>query len=414
MNAIIQYYLMKFSKLLNVRESFALFSIIKSFGFLKNELLGINKYSTRKYFSFFLGTNSYRFTSAIVLFLMVVLVWGCSRKREIYFCPMHPDYNSDRPGTCPICNMDLVKKENNAEHNNTHQSEEMELHSDPQRTDINDHVKSFNKGDEEDNSPEVELSMEKQQSIGIKTEPVMNKSLVKKLSVFSTVAFDPELYAALLEYRQAVISSENLSEIDASIPIQNLQLRLRQLGLGPEQVRVWISGQRDPAELIIGGKGGRSHIYSQIYESDLSIIKSGLSIKFKTDVYPDKDFSGRIKSIDTILDKNSRTLRLRSEVSDPQHLLKPQMFGNALLEVRFPTILSIPTSAIIDTGTRKIVYLQTEPNKFRAVTIITGRSIDSVTEVVSGLKEGQRVVAESTFLIDSEAKIRFGSNKHTH
>ncbi|GBF37627.1 HlyD family secretion protein [Leptospira johnsonii] len=345
----------------------------------------------------------------MAILVFVALLTDCSSKKDIYYCPMHPHYTSDRPGTCPICNMDLVKKEDPSEHKD-HTSASSPLREAASAGMGDEHSSHLSETASEKNPQELVLSFEKQQSIGIKTELVSRRNLVKKISAYSSVAYDPELYSALSEYKEAVRSSEFLSpEV-----IRNLQLRLRQLGLSLDQIRVWTSGARDPSELILGGRSGRAHIYSQIYESDFTTAKVGLPIKFKTDVYPGKEFIGRIKSIDVILDKNNRTLRLRSEVSDPNQLLKPQMFGDAMIEVSLPKILSVPTSAILDTGKQKIAYVQTAPDRFQAVSVQTGKNIDSWVEILSGVQENQRVVTESTFLIDSEAKIRFGSDSHAH
>lgn len=356
-----------------------------------------------------LSSSSYLYWigKILAMIVFVALVVDCSSKKDIYYCPMHPHYTSDRPGTCPICNMDLVKKEDASEHkDHTNTTSPVQTEEPGSKEDHSSHQSDT----PSEKNQELVLSFEKQQSIGIKTELVSKRNLVKKISAYSSVAYDPELYSALSEYKEAARSSEFLSpEI-----IRNLQLRLRQLGLSQDQIRIWTSGARDPSELILGGKSGRAHIYSQIYESDFTTVKVGLPIKFKTDVYPDKEFIGRIKSIDVILDKNSRTLRLRSEVFDPNLLLKPQMFGDSMIEVSFAKILSVPTSAILDTGKQKIAYVQTAPDRFQAVSVKTGKNIDSWVEILSGLQEDQRVVTESTFLIDSEAKIRFGSDSHTH
>ncbi|MBM9575571.1 efflux RND transporter periplasmic adaptor subunit [Leptospira sp. 201903070] len=362
---------------------------------------------------------SFRLTMSVLLIL--VLVWNCTKQKEIYYCPMHPTYTSDRPGTCPICNMDLVKKDHgdHEEHNSS---------STPgsNTTDFPDSAK-VSSASQKPNSPEVKnvledsfsnrelfLSSEKQQSIGIKTELVLRRDLTKKISAYSTVAYDPELYTALTEYKEMLRSREFFPDTGSSLSGQNLQIRLRQLGLSTDQIRLWTSGKRDPSELILGGKSGRAHIYSQIYESDFSSAHVGLKILFKTNVYPETTFRGTIRSIDTILDKNSRTLRLRSEVEDRQQKLKPQMFGDLEIQIPLKQTLSVPTSAILDTGTDKVVYVQTGPDRFLATQVKTGLSIGAWTEIKEGLKEGERVVSESTFLIDSEARIRFGSTLHNH
>jgi Cu(I)/Ag(I) efflux system membrane fusion protein len=337
----------------------------------------------------------------LFIFLLVgSFLQSCSKKNEIYYCPMHPTYTADKPGQCPICNMDLVKKESQENH---------EGHSDSASV-----VEVEEKVGFETSENILTLPFDKQQSIGIKTDFVKKRNLEKELSIYSNVAYDPELYNALVEYKSARQSTEFLNDSSQNLS-SNLDLRLRQLGLNKTQIRLWTSGQRDPIELLLGGKSGRGHIYSQIYESDLSIAKVGLSILFRTDVYPDLIFKGAIKSIDTILDKNNRTLRIRSEVSDPKQLLKPQMFGKVVISIPLKNLLSLPTSSILDTGNHKIVYVRISEDKFKSVMVKTGFISGEWTEVTDGLKEGDEVVSESTFLIDSEAKIRFGNDSsHNH
>lgn len=353
---------------------------------------------------------------AITSLLILFLSSSCKSKdgNEIYYCPMHPSYTSNQPGSCPICNMTLVKQEqSNPSSEHQHLDEEHSEHEgmDMDEQDPNSTLSAADMKQSKD--PVLTLSYEKQQSIGIVTGKVERRDLNKVLLLYSTVAYDPELYNALVEYKSARRSDEFFSEGERS-DMPNLELRLRQLGLAKEQIRLWTSSRRDPQELILGGKAGRGHIYSQIYESDLAIAKAGMKIEFTTDVYKNKVFLGEVKSVDTILDTNNRTLRLRSEVSDPNQLLKPQMFGQTKISIPKKNILSIPTSAIIDTGSMKMIYVKVSPDKFKPTQITTGVAMDNYTEVISGVEEEADVVIESTFLIDSEAKIRFGSKTHNH
>ncbi|TGM09854.1 hypothetical protein EHQ76_01085 [Leptospira barantonii] len=344
--------------------------------------------------------------SLTALVALVSVLALCKKTKEIYYCPMHPTYTSDRPGTCPICNMDLVPKthENHEEHTTPDSSQ-----SSSGETANGKSGPTFKK----ENSQELQLSLEKQQSIGIRTETIQRRNLNKRISAYSTVAYDPELYTALTEYKELLRARELLSD-PSSFAGQNPQIRLRQLGLSTEQIRLWSSGKRDPSELILGGKSGRAHIYSQIYESDLAVVHVGLKISFRTNVYPDTIFFGRIASIDTILDKNNRTLRLRSEVYDKNQILKPQMFGDLEIDLPLKKVLSVPSSAVLDTGMHKTVYVQTGPDNFIGVPVKTGASAGSWIEIKEGLQEGQKVVVESAFLLDSEAKIRFGSSGEDH
>ncbi|ALO25643.1 efflux RND transporter periplasmic adaptor subunit [Leptospira borgpetersenii] len=350
-------------------------------------------------------------TALVVLVSVLAL---CKRPKGIYYCPMHPTYSSDRPGTCPICNMDLVPKtqENREEHGMPDSSQSSSSGAENGESGEIFKIENIQKNKNYP-SPELKLSLEKQQSIGIRTETVQRRNLEKKISAYSTVAYDPDLYTALTEYKELLRARELLSD-SSLFSGQNPQIRLRQLGLSTEQIRLWTSGKRDPSELILGGKSGRAHIYSQIYEPDLSVMHVGLKISFRTNVYPDTTFSGRIASIDTILDKNNRTLRLRSEVFDKNQILKPQMFGDLEIDIPLKNVLSVPSSAVLDTGMHKTVYVQTGPDRFVGVPVKTGASIGSWIEIREGLKEGQTVVVESTFLLDSEAKIRFGFSGEDH
>lgn len=354
--------------------------------------------------------NKILFLTALVALVSVLAL--CKRTKEVYYCPMHPTYTSDRPGTCPICNMDLVKKthENHEEHGSADSSQNGTSNGGSTQTTETQKMEEMR---ENENSQALKLSLEKQQSIGIRTETVQRRNLNKKISAYSMVAYDPDLYTALTEYKELLRAREFLTD-SSSFAGQNPQIRLRQLGLSTEQIRLWTSGKRDPSELILGGKSGRAHIYSQIYESDLAVVHVGLKISFRTNVYPNVIFSGRIASIDTILDKNNRTLRLRSEVFDKNQILKPQMFGDLEIDLPLKNVLSVPASAVLDTGMHKTVYVQTGPDRFVGTQVKTGANADSWIEIKEGLQEGQKVVVESAFLLDSEAKIRFGSSGEDH
>ncbi len=102
-------------------------------------------------------------------------------RKDIYYCPMHPQYTSDRPGDCPICNMKLVKKES---------AEVKHDAMDMKESQVNGHAT-------------VSLNIEKQQMIGIQTVSVIKKTLTKTIRAYGYVAHDLELYEAQLEYIDA-------------------------------------------------------------------------------------------------------------------------------------------------------------------------------------------------------------------
>jgi Cu(I)/Ag(I) efflux system membrane fusion protein len=266
----------------------------------------------------------------------------------------------------------------------------------------------------------IYLPEEKQRLIGIKIDFVASRNLNKVINAYSRVAYDPELYTAILEYKEARKAGQTLSE-DSNTVLPNSLLnssiiRLRQLGLSDSQIHEWGNSTRNPDELILGSKNGRAYIYSSIYESDIVYVKHGQKVVLKIDSFPDKIFTGTIQSIDSILDEKNRTLRFRSYVSDKDNLLKPQMFGNIEISIPQKKALSIPKSAILNTGKHKLAYKKVSSEEFTPVMVKTGMETDEFFEVLEGLMEGDEIVVESNFLLDSESKIKLGgsSNEHSH
>ncbi|MCP5512281.1 MAG: efflux RND transporter periplasmic adaptor subunit [Leptospiraceae bacterium] len=294
---------------------------------------------------------------------------------------MHPQVVSDSPGTCPICNMKLVKKEK--------QQKEQENHS-----------HSLN--DEKLNKSKVRLSIEKQELIGVSTAKVEEKSLSRSIKFPARIAYDPELYEALIEYREVISGGAGTGGLYSAV-----FNRIKQFGLKEKSIRYYLS--RDPSELILGGKYGKSHVYAQIYETEIPMITEGQPASVKAIAYPEIKFQGRILAMDTILDSDSRTLRVRIEVDDKDGILRPQMLAEAEISFVREKALSIPRDAVMYTGNSTIVYRKVDQEHFQPVRVIIGYETDTTVEVLSGLNQDDEVVVSANFLIDSESKIRFGT-----
>jgi Cu(I)/Ag(I) efflux system membrane fusion protein len=91
-------------------------------------------------------------------------------------------------------------------------------------------------------------------------------------------------------------------------------------------------------------------------------------------------------------------------------MLKPGMFGNAIIRLPAAPRLVVPRSALIDTGTRHVVYVETSPNTFSARNVTPGAVAGDRAEILEGLNEGERVVAQATFFIDSQAQLAGGAS----
>jgi RND family efflux transporter MFP subunit len=201
-----------------------------------------------------------------------------------------------------------------------------------------------------------------------------------------------------------------------------------------------------------------SHLWMQadIYESDLAEIQVGQSVMIHTQAYPDEVFKGKIVFLDPYLNPKTRTVKVRVDVPNPGLRLKPGMFVDAYINVHIHegimatdkvvytcpmhpeivaenptdcpicgmkltrkeqapegTILAIPKSAILDTGVRKVVYIEKQVGVYipreveigpEATGVVDGRK-QRFYSVLAGLTEGTWVVTHANFLIDSQSQI---------
>lgn len=197
-------------------------------------------------------------------------------------------------------------------------------------------------------------------------------------------------------------------------------------------------------------------VLADIYESDMSSIRKGQSVEVTAEAYPGERFTGKIAFIDPYLDSKTRTVKVRVDVPNPGLRLKPGMYVNVMISSRIHegiqstgkpvytcpmhpeivadkpddcpicgmdlvqkaqapagTVLALPKAAVLDTGTRKLVYVEKEKGVYtprevelgtEAVAVIDGRK-ERFYAVMSGLAAGIRVVSHANFLIDSQSQI---------
>ena len=122
--------------------------------------------------------------------------------------------------------------------------------------------------------------------------------------------------------------------------------------------------------------------------------------------YPGKVFRGTIKAVDSILSAETRTLRVRAEVENPDNMLKPEMYAEVKIKVTLDSRLTVPLSAVVNTGSRKLVFVDKKEGSIEPREVKTGFEGDDYAEILSGLKAGEKVVTSANFLIDSESRLK--------
>ncbi len=147
-------------------------------------------------------------------------------------------------------------------------------------------------------------------------------------------------------------------------------------------------------------------VISDIYEYELGLIKVGQTARISLSYFPGKVFSSSIDYIYPSLSPETRTAKVRFTIDNPSAQLKPQMFTNVEIKIDMGKRLAVPDDAIIDTGTRQIIYVDKGEGYFEPREVHLGLKADGMTEVLHGVEAGERVASSGTFLIDSEAQLK--------
>lgn len=148
-------------------------------------------------------------------------------------------------------------------------------------------------------------------------------------------------------------------------------------------------------------------VLADVPEQDIAQVKHGGKATLRVDAYPDKSFTGTVAYIYPTLKAETRTISVRIELANPGGLLKPAMYAQVEFAVGHRgTVLAVPTAAVIDSGTRKVVVADLGEGRFEPREVKTGVRGEAFIEIIEGLQEGERVVAAGNFLIDSESNLK--------
>lgn len=351
-----------------------------------------------------------------------------AKKGARYYCPMHPTYTSDRPGDCPICNMRLVPRDDRGAEGEKKERKILFYRHPMGQPDTSPAPKKDSMGmdyipvyedelmSQKSSVPGyagVQMSLERQQLIGVKTAPLEIRKLVKTVRAVGTVAHDPELYQAQAEYLEALKALERARQStepeiteQAERLVDSTRIRLRHLGLNEELIQE-IAGRKTPDHgLLIGQSAEPVWVYAEFYEYELPLLKVGAEVTAEAPSLPGQSFHGKVRSLDPMVEPMTRTVRARIQLENPDGLLRPDLYLNVALAADLGEVLTVPESAVFDTGMKKIVFAAKGEGLFEPREVVTGPKADGFYEVKSGLSAGESVVTSGNFLIDSESRLK--------
>lgn len=363
-----------------------------------------------------------------------------AQKKVLYWVdPMHPAYKSDKPGKAPDCGMELV----------------------PVYDDGTGATASSVKG-----YANVKVGSDRQQLIGVQTGMTEMRSLGGAVRTVGRVAVDetrlykvttkfdgyieklyvnvtgqqirkgqplfsvysPDLLATQQEYLLAMrAAKQSPSLLEAARQrlrlwdISNAEIReLERTGAARKSITIYaptngfvlnklaVEGARVMAGEPLFEIADLDHVWIQadVYESELQFIRIGAAATTTLSYLPGRTWTGRVTFIAPTVDPMTRTVKVRSEFNNADGALKPDMFGDVVIEQPAREVVVVPDSAVLQTGTRSVVFVVKGDGTFEPREVSVGAKNEQVYEVRSGLAAGEKVVTQANFLIDSESRLK--------
>jgi Cu(I)/Ag(I) efflux system membrane fusion protein len=373
--------------------------------------------------------------------------------KEQWQCPMHPSIVQDHPGDCPVCGMKLVKVEGSAVPvPGLAASPGVEGLSgvtiDPARQQLIGlkiaHAEQGPVGGSWRTSGRVAVDETRVHHVNVKFSGFMEhvhanfigRPVKKGEPLFSI--YSPELLAAQQEYLLALDTRKRLaasgatsSDGDALVAASRRKLelwdvprseidRIERTGHATRDLTFYspATGVLTKKDVVPGMKVNagdmpfeiidlsRVWVLADAYESDLRQVKVGMSAKLSLKAFPNRTFVGRVAFIDPLLDPKTRTAKVRIEVANPAGELRPEMFGEVVLQGRSRQGVRVPADAVIHSGTQSVVFVALPDGKFQPRVVQLGDGDGDFVEVLSGVQPGDGVVTRANFLVDSESRLR--------
>jgi len=149
----------------------------------------------------------------------------------------------------------------------------------------------------------------------------------------------------------------------------------------------------------------RVWVYADVYEDEARHLRPGMAVGV-THAQMGRTFDARVAEVLPLFDPVAKTLKVRLDIDNPRYDLRPDMFVDVEIPITLPPCLNVPADAVIDSGTRAIVYVDGGNGFFEPRRVETGWRLGRRVEITTGLMPGERVIVSGNFLIDSESRMK--------
>jgi RND family efflux transporter MFP subunit len=147
-------------------------------------------------------------------------------------------------------------------------------------------------------------------------------------------------------------------------------------------------------------------VIADVFEYEAANVRLNEPVSLTIASSPGRVFRGRVSYILPGVDPTTRTLKVRVQFDNPGFALKPDMFGDAEISTGGARKLVVPETAVLNSGDRQVVFVDRGEGRFEPHNVTIGAQSGGVIEILSGLKEGDRIVTSGNFLIDSESQLK--------
>ena len=223
--------------------------------------------------------------------------------------------------------------------------------------------------------------------------------------------------AAMTKLKYWDISEDQIAELERTrTPKKTLRMNAPRDGIVVEKMVVEGQMVEPGMKLYRLADLASVWIQAQIYEQDLPVIRLGQEAVVTLASLPDPKFRGRVTYIYPMVDEKTRTAKVRMEFHNPGYFLKPGMYATVEIAADLnPSALLVPDMAVLRSGEQNTVFVALDGGHFEPRSVAIGtRTDENYFEVVSGLKEGERVVTSGQFMLDSESQLREAIQKMMH
>ncbi|MFO7445793.1 MAG: efflux RND transporter periplasmic adaptor subunit [Ignavibacteriaceae bacterium] len=380
---------------------------------------------------------------------------GAASADKTYYCPMHPEVTSNKPGVCPICHMDLVLKSSD---------EAMEEHLDEGLVISNRKQVLANvavvKVKKENISKTVtaysylDFAEQNRKLVTAKFNGRIEKLYVDRTGEYIRKGeplfdiYSPDLVQAQNEYliiangfrNTSLVSAEGVSR-NEDVLLNAAEQKLKLYGLTDKQIHELRNTKKVNYNLtyyspvngtviekkiqegtyvnegtIVYDVADLSELWNiaEVYENDLHVIKNGDKVQLKLNSYPGETFEGRVNLIYPVVNPETRTIKIRSSFPNKGNKLKPNMYGETVFTAGFGEGLVIPEEAVLFTGKRNLVWIRVKDKTFIPREVTVGTKFNGKYQVISGISEGEEVASSGAYLLDSESQLKSGLSGTGH